>query len=55
MGIGETKDYVTISKRAFAELVDARFMLDALERAGVDNWEGYDEAQKIYSEMQEEE
>lgn len=55
MSIGETKDHVTISRREHAELVDALFMLNALERAGVDGWDGYDTAVDIYREMQEEE
>ena len=32
---------VTISKKRHQELLDAEHMLDALEAAGVDNWDGY--------------
>ena len=36
--------------------VDQRLMwLDALEACGVDNWEGYDEAIKLYKEWIKEE
>lgn len=38
------KDYVTIRRGEYEELLQAQRKLDALEASGVDNWEGYDEA-----------
>ena len=35
---------VEISKERYQELLDAETKLCALESAGVDNWEGYDDA-----------
>ena len=37
-------DSVTISGAIYAEMCDACKKLTALEVAGVDNWEGYDDA-----------
>lgn len=42
---------VTISQEEYEELLERSMWLDALEAAGVDNWEGYDEAREIYQEM----
>jgi len=39
---------ITISRERHKELLDAERRLDALEAAGVDNWEGYDEAIRDY-------
>lgn len=33
---------VTIDIERYDELISAECMLEALERAGVDNWEGYE-------------
>lgn len=38
---------VTIPANRFRELTDAEAKLNALEAAGVDNWEGYDHAMDI--------
>jgi len=35
---------VTISRKEYNKLLQAQSELDALEAAGVDNWEGYSEA-----------
>lgn len=35
---------VTIQKSTYVDLVECKRKLDALEAAGVDNWEGYGEA-----------
>lgn len=43
-----TDDTVTVSAERYAELIEAEAFLDALEAAGVDNWEGYDFAQEIF-------
>lgn len=37
---------VTITEKEYNELIEARRFLTALENAGVDNWEGYDEARR---------
>lgn len=44
--------YVSISLREYAQLVEDQQWLYCLERAGVDNWEGYDFALEIYQELQ---
>jgi hypothetical protein len=38
------KETVTITKERFDELVEAEDELNRLYAAGVDNWEGFDEA-----------
>lgn len=45
---------VTISKDIYEELVENSKFLDCLKAAGVDNWEGYEEAQVMYEEDEEE-
>jgi hypothetical protein len=44
---------VTIPARRFKELTDAEATLNALEAAGVDNWEGYDHAMDILNETED--
>lgn len=39
---------VTISKEQYDELLERDRWLDALEAAGVDNWQGYDFAHEIF-------
>ena len=39
-----TQPVVEISPERYQELLDAERLLNALEAAGVDNWEGYDAA-----------
>ena len=41
---------VTITKEEYESLLQDRKWLQALESAGVDNWEGYDFAREIYNE-----
>lgn len=48
------QDYVQVWQEDYEKMIDQLLWLDALEAAGVDNWEGYDEAQLIYKEWQEE-
>lgn len=36
------EETVTIDKQYFEELLESQRWLDALESAGVDNWQGYD-------------
>lgn len=42
---------VTIPGDRFRELTDAEAKLNALESAGVDNWEGYDDAMESLDEI----
>ncbi len=46
---------VTITKEEHQRLLRAEVWVDALEAAGVDNWEGCAEAAQIYHEFCEEE
>ncbi|MEX3935066.1 hypothetical protein AB4Y32_25290 [Paraburkholderia phymatum] len=48
-------DTVTISREEYEELKAAQSWLDALESAGVDNWEGIDFARELYNEEQDDE
>jgi len=41
---------VTISKDEYEELCSDQEFLNALIAAGVDGWEGYSEAQEIFTE-----
>jgi len=43
-------EMMTITKERYEELWNAETMLNALEEAGVDNWEGHCEAIDIYNE-----
>ena len=52
--IENEQDTVTISKKEYDELVNDSSFLFALQAAGVDNWEGYDEAIRIQNEEIEE-
>jgi len=40
----ELEETVTISKKEYDKLLNDSRILRALEGAGVDNWEGYDDA-----------
>lgn len=44
---------VSITLERYVELLDKELQLDALECAGVDNWEGFDDAMEIYNEWKE--
>jgi hypothetical protein len=46
---------VTITKERHLELLARERKLIALEGAGVDNWEGWDDAMEILEEMENEE
>lgn len=46
-----TEPTVTITAKEHEELLRADMWVQALEAAGVDNWEGYDEAISIYQEL----
>lgn len=45
------EDFVPVPREEYEELVEKSMWLDALESAGVDNWDGIDYAQEIYDEM----
>lgn len=49
------EETITISKKEYQSLKDDSRRLTALESAGVDNWQGFDEAMEILSEMEKEE
>ncbi len=42
-----TEETVTITKKEYDSLVEDSDFLNALQGAGVDNWEGYSEALKM--------
>ena len=48
------KETVIISKKEYENLLERAEMLDALECAGVDNWEGYSYAMEMLEEWQDE-
>lgn len=39
---------VIVEEEVFAEMVEDQYFLSCLESCGVDNWEGYDDACRIY-------
>ena len=45
---------VTIPKTEYEKLIEDQYWLGCLERAGVDNWEGYDIANEIRREENDE-
>jgi len=45
---------VIISKEEYDRLLTDAFWLMCLEQAGVDNWVGYEEAQEIKEELENE-
>lgn len=45
---------VTIPQEEFDEMVDRLTWLDALEAAGVDNWDGHDIALELFHEWNQE-
>ena len=47
------EETVTISKAEYDKLYDAAEWLSYLERAGVDNWDGFDEAIRLREEDEE--
>ena len=51
----EKSKTVEIPEYRYNDLVHAEMMLSCLESAGVDNWSGYDDAMREYSELIEEE
>lgn len=47
------RDYTVISVKEYDRLLRDSAFLDALEAAGVDNWCGYDEAWRIFEDVEE--
>jgi hypothetical protein len=43
-------DVVTISRREYEQLLKDSDWLSCLEAAGVDNWEGFDNAREMWAE-----
>lgn len=43
-------DFVTVDSEEWEEIQEKLTWLECLERAGVDNWEGYDEAREMFAE-----
>jgi hypothetical protein len=43
-------DFVSITLKEYADLHQDRRLLQALQDAGVDNWDGYDEALELSKE-----
>lgn len=44
------EEMVTITKKEYDKLLDRDRLLNCLERAGVDNWDGWDFAMDEYNE-----
>lgn len=49
-----TEETVTITQEEYSELLEESQFLAALRAAGVDNWDGYDNAIDIVSEWDSE-
>jgi len=47
----EGDEQVLVSKKELVKLRDRELFLIALEQSGVDNWDGYAEAQDLYFEL----
>jgi hypothetical protein len=43
-------EFISITKEEYQELLDDQRLLHCLRAAGVDNWEGFDEAINLYHE-----
>lgn len=48
--MNEDTEMVTITKKEYESLKEDSKWLEALQRAGVDNWEGYDFARELFNE-----
>lgn len=49
------EEMIEITLKEYNSLVEDSIMLEALQCAGVDNWQGYDFAMETFREMNEEE
>lgn len=45
------KEMITIELTEYNELFEAQMKLMCLERAGVDNWDGYDAAMESFEDI----
>ena len=45
--LDDLRDYTLLLNTDLEQLEDASYFLNCLEMAGVDNWDGYEEAQKM--------
>lgn len=43
-------ELITITKKEYERLLDAKLQLTCLEAGGVDNWDWYDDAMESYRE-----
>lgn len=50
--VNNMEETVTISKKEYESLLEDSEKLSALEAAGVDNWQGYDDAMEMMKEME---
>jgi hypothetical protein len=48
-----SENTVTLTKAEYLRLMNQDRFLDALEAAGVNNWEGYEEAQECFQPIKE--
>lgn len=46
------EEMIEITKAEYERMQEQAAWVDALEMAGVDNWEGYDYARELYQEGQ---
>jgi len=51
---GEEKVFYKVPEEKYLQITDDNIFLDALRAAGVDNWSGYEVAQDIAEEWQDE-
>lgn len=47
----DKSDMVTIPRKEYDDLLDDSLLLNCLEGAGVDNWQGYDYAMEEYQAL----
>ena len=43
----QNEPMVTITKKEYDQLIEDKNLLNALEGAGVDNWDGYSDAMEV--------
>jgi hypothetical protein len=49
----KTEEMVTITKKEYDKLLDDSHLLSCLRAAGVDNWDGWDNAIDLYNDGEE--
>jgi hypothetical protein len=50
--MSDNEETVELSLDRYNELIDTEYLANSLFIAGVDNWEGYDEAIRVYNQFQ---